>query len=103
MPRLRLRPSARDDLSSIFRYIAEASGSRAVADRFVRSLRDQCVKLASLSVTLGRPRPELRAGIRSFPFRGYIIFFRYVDDVFEVVNIIEGHRDMDAFFDDQDS
>ena len=98
MPRLRLRPSARDDLSSIFRYIVEASGSRAVADRFVRSLRDQ-----SLSVTLGRPRPELRAGIRSFPFRGYIIFFRYVDDVFEVVNIIEGHRDMDAFFDDQDS
>jgi toxin ParE1/3/4 len=98
MRRLRLLPSARDDLSSIFWYLVEASGSRLIADRFVRSLRAQCVKLASLPVTLGRSRPELRAGLRSFPFRGYIIFFRYVDNVLEVVNIVEGHRDIDTLF-----
>ncbi|MNY77174.1 hypothetical protein D3C86_2169900 [compost metagenome] len=49
---------------------------------------------------MGRPRPELRPDIRSFAVRRYVIFFRYIDDVFEVVNILEGHRDIDRYFDD---
>jgi plasmid stabilization system protein ParE len=102
MTRLRLRPSAKKDLGSIFWYIVEANQDRSIAERFARSLRDQCAHLASLQGVLGRARPELRAGIRSFPYRGYMIFFRYVDDVFEVVNILEGHRDMDAFFGDRE-
>jgi len=37
------------------------------------------------------------------PFKGYVIFFRYLDDnVFEVVRIIEGHRDIPALFADDD-
>lgn len=27
-----------------------------------------------------------------------MIFFRYRDDMLEVVNILEGHRDIEAFF-----
>ena len=49
---------------------------------------------------LGRPRPELREDIRSFPYHRHVIFFRYVGDVLEVVNILEGHRDVEAFFED---
>jgi plasmid stabilization system protein ParE len=30
----------------------------------------------------------------------YVIFFRYVDDTFEVVNIIEGNRDIEALYRD---
>lgn len=51
-----------------------------------------------LSGTLGRARPELRPDIRSFAFGNYTIFFRYLDDRFEVVNVLEGHRDFDAHF-----
>jgi hypothetical protein len=29
-----------------------------------------------------------------------MIFFCYVDDRFEVVNMLEGHRDIMAYFDD---
>ncbi|WP_246780918.1 type II toxin-antitoxin system RelE/ParE family toxin [Rhizobium sp. BK602] len=47
---------------------------------------------------MGRARPELLPDVRSFAFHGYVIFFRYVDDVFEVVNIIEGHRDLESHF-----
>jgi plasmid stabilization system protein ParE len=47
---------------------------------------------------MGRPRPELRPDLRSFAFRGYIILFRYAGDTMEIVNIIEGHRDIDDFF-----
>jgi plasmid stabilization system protein ParE len=65
--------SARRDLVEILEYITRQSGSVAVGRRFVDRLRRQCAKLAALSGTLGRARPELRPDIRSFPFKGYVI------------------------------
>jgi toxin ParE1/3/4 len=47
---------------------------------------------------MGRPRPELRPDLRSHPFKSYVIFFRYLEDTLEIVNILEGHRDIDTFF-----
>jgi molybdate transport system substrate-binding protein len=43
---------------------------------------------------MGRLRPELSAGLRSHPYGSYMIYFRYVGDVLEVVNILEGHKDV---------
>jgi toxin ParE1/3/4 len=100
--RLRLLQSAEDDLLNILDYITEANRDATIARRFAGDLRAQCGKLASLPGVLGRARPELAPGLRSFPFRKYVIFFRYMDDVLEVVNILEGHRDMGAFFAPQD-
>jgi plasmid stabilization system protein ParE len=93
--------SVRHDLLVILTSIADASGSVSVAQAFVRELRAKCHKLASFSATIGRARPELRADIRSFPYKNHVIFFRYVGDRFEVVNILEGHRDIEAFFSEQ--
>jgi plasmid stabilization system protein ParE len=98
--RLILLDSALADFTSIFDYIARESGSRIIGRGFVTRLHNQCKKLASLPGTLGRPRPELRPDIRSFAFKGYLIFFRYADDTFEVVNVMEGHRDIVAHFRD---
>ena len=92
--------SVQDDLVRILTYIARASGSLSVAQRFVRELREYCHKLAGLPGTMGRARPEIRPDLRSAPYKNYVIFFRYVDDRFEVVNILEGHRDVIAYFDD---
>jgi toxin ParE1/3/4 len=92
--------SALADFTEIFAYIARESGSRVIGRRFVDRLREQCMKLASLSGTLGRARPELRPDIRSFAFQNYIIFFRYADDRFEVVNVLEGHCDIITYFRD---
>ena len=78
MRRLRILPSAKADLIEILDYVARESGSLGTGQRFVAALRAQCRRLAELPGTLGRPRPELRPDIRSFPFRGYVIFFRYV-------------------------
>ena len=93
--------SVQADLVRILSYIARMSGSVTVAQRFVWELRDYCHHLASLPGTLGRARPELRPDLRSVPYKNYVIFFRYVDDHFEVVNILEGHRDIIAYFDDE--
>ncbi|OOG76293.1 plasmid stabilization protein [Sinorhizobium sp. A49] len=91
-------PSALTDLVDILEYITRQSGSLVAGRRFVGELRQKCRTLAGLPGTIGRSRPELRADIRSSAFKGYVIFFRYVDERFEVVNIIEGHRDIDELF-----
>nr|WP_255699807.1 type II toxin-antitoxin system RelE/ParE family toxin [Jiella avicenniae] len=73
-------PSAQADLVRILTYVTHESGSLPIGRRFVDVLRRKCADLAGLPGMLGTPRPELRPDIRSFPFRGYVIFFRYVDD-----------------------
>ena len=98
MRRATFLASVRVDLLAILTYIADESGSVAVGEAFVQRLRAKCHKLAALQSTIGRALPELRAGIRSFPYMGYVIFFRYVGERFEVVNILEGHRDIESHF-----
>jgi plasmid stabilization system protein ParE len=92
--------SVRNDLVAILTHIARTSGSLSLAQRFVAELRRRCHELAALPGTLGRARPELGPDLRSMSHKGYVIFFRYADHRFEVVNILEGHRDIEAFFDD---
>lgn len=90
--------SARADLLAILRYITAESGSSATAERFTASLRAKCRQLAELPGQLGRPRPELLPDVRSFVHGGYVIFFRYQGDRLEIIDILEGHRDVDAHF-----
>jgi toxin ParE1/3/4 len=90
--------SARQDLIGILRYIAKASGSVAIGQNFTGLLRQKCRYLAELPGDMGRLRPELGPDIRSSAFRGYVIFFRLRDDLFEVINILEGHRDVESHF-----
>jgi toxin ParE1/3/4 len=90
--------SATRDLIDILDYITRESRSVSIGSRFVTLLRQQCLKLASLPGTLGRPRPELRPDLRSFAFKGYVILFLYKNDTFEVVTVLEGHRDIVACF-----
>ena len=47
---------------------------------------------------LGQARPDLLPGVRSFSQGNYLIFFRYEENRLEVVNVIEGHRDIAAHF-----
>jgi toxin ParE1/3/4 len=96
MPKLVILESAAADLGEIQDYIAADNPTRAVS--FRRELVQHCKKLAGLPGTHGRARPELRTDLRSVVYRGYVILFRYTRDRFEVLNIIEGHRDIDALF-----
>lgn len=97
MRRLVYLAAAQRDLVAILDYVTRESGSAAVGLGFAERLQARCAKLASLSGALGRARPELRPDLRSSAFGSYVIF-RYRDDMLEVVNILEGHRDIDAFF-----
>ena len=96
--RLVLLDQAKEDLANVAAYIAEKSQSRHVGQNFAQRLLDKCKELASIKGTIGVERPELRENLRSHPFGSYIIFFMYNDNHFEVVTIIEGHRDIKAIF-----
>lgn len=101
MATLRFSTAARDDLASISEYIAESSGSRTTAERFAGELRQKCRDLAAAPIMMGRPRRELRPDLRSHPIGNYVIFFRYVGDALEIVNVLAASRDIEAFFGDE--
>ncbi|PSJ58433.1 type II toxin-antitoxin system RelE/ParE family toxin [Mesorhizobium ephedrae] len=98
MARLRYTDAARADIADITLYIARETGSRRVAENFREQIHQKCRHLATLPGSMGRPRPELRADLRSVAFKNYVIFFRYRDDVFEVVDVMAGHRDIEDYF-----
>lgn len=98
MPALRFTDAALDDIIAIASYVADVSGNVSMGQRFADQLFDKCEQLASLPGTMGRARPELRDEMRSAAYKSYVIFFRYDGDVFEVVNVLEGHRDIDALY-----
>jgi len=99
MPRLVFSTAAREDLAEIEAHIEEASGSSETAQDFVEQIIRKCGRLADFETKVGRPRPELLPDLRSFPFRNYVIFFRYASDTFYVINVLHGARDIDALFD----
>ncbi|QMW23515.1 type II toxin-antitoxin system RelE/ParE family toxin [Sandaracinobacteroides saxicola] len=103
MRRLSYLRSAQRDIAIIQRFIARESGYPLTARAFVASLQDRCRKLAELPGTLGQARPELGPDIRSIVHKGYLIFFRYRQDVLQIINIIEGHRDVQALFGEEAS
>ncbi|WP_020177565.1 type II toxin-antitoxin system RelE/ParE family toxin [Methylopila sp. M107] len=100
MRRLVYADQAQDSLDDIAEYVFRERGERA-AEQLTDLLREKCRSLAGLPGMLGRARPEFRPDLRSFALGNYVIFFRYVDDVFEVVDVLDGRRDLDRYFSDE--
>jgi toxin ParE1/3/4 len=96
--RLVFLQGARANIRDISDFVTEASGSEDVAESFVAHLVERCQRLASLPGLLGTPRFDLRADVRSTPHGSYVIFFRYVDDSLEIVNVLHGGRDLPNYF-----
>jgi toxin ParE1/3/4 len=98
MPSLEFSAPALRDLAEIELRVEEASASTEVAQKFVTQLVEKCKRLARFETRIGRARQELLPDLRSYPYRNYVIFFRYVGDSFYVVNILHGARDIGAYF-----
>lgn len=96
---LRILDTADDDLQDIAFDIDERSGMDGVAAAFIGKLVGQCQRLALLDGVLGTDRSDLRPGLRSTPHGNYIIFFRYTDEAFEIVNVLRASRDITRFYD----
>ncbi len=44
---------------------------------------------------LGVSREDLAPGLRSFPVKSYLIFYRPVEDGIEIVRVLHGRRDVE--------
>ncbi len=102
MRRLQYTDDADRNLVEIAIHIATESQSREVALQFTDRLRAKCRNLAALPGMLGTARPELREDIRSTPCQGYVIFFRYGEDIVEIVNVLHGSRDVARYFEERE-
>jgi toxin ParE1/3/4 len=97
---LRISPRATRDLIEIWNYIADNSITHA--DSFIDKLYT-AIKNLSHHPDSGRLRKELAPGIRSFPFGSYVIFYRSIPHVLEIVRVLHGGRDLETIFEEKDS
>jgi toxin ParE1/3/4 len=93
--RIVIAPEARDDLESLYDYIAGAA-SPAIALRFTDGILDRLALLADRP-GIGAPRDDLRPGLRTLAYRGRATIAFMVDDVEVVVlGVFYGGRDFES-------
>jgi toxin ParE1/3/4 len=92
----RISASAENDLEEIWAFIAQDSVD--AADHFIEFLIGKFPLLTDFP-RLGRARDELSPGLRSFPVKSYVIFYRDHGEVVEVVRVLSAARDIEALFD----
>ncbi len=93
--RVVLSAAARLDILGIYEYAAEDDFE--AIDRLVDELDTAMQRLGDWP-ELGRPRPELRAGLRSLPSGNYLIFYQLGSQAVEILRVVHGRRDVDALF-----
>jgi toxin ParE1/3/4 len=65
----------------------------------VAALQERARRLAE-APRLGKQRLDLQAGLRTIPFRNYIILYCIEDTAIRIERIIHGARDIEAIFDE---
>ena len=93
--RLHISNQAVEDLEVIWAYIADDSLVRA--DGFIDRLYSKCVELSELE-GVGRPREDLLPGLKSVPFKKYVIYFYRSENGVDIVRILHSARDIDELF-----
>jgi toxin ParE1/3/4 len=84
------------ELRAVRRWIA-ADGGAAVADQMIERLLT-AARLLAERPKIGRERPEVSPGLRSFVAWPYVIFYRPLAQGARVVRVIHGHQDLDRAF-----
>jgi toxin ParE1/3/4 len=91
MATLIISPTARQDLSDIFDYIAR--DKPIAAANWVETIEQKC-RLIATTPEFGDKRAEYGIDIRSSVVGRYVVFFRPIRDGIEVLRVIPGDRDI---------
>ncbi len=89
----RLSALAERDLDEIWSYVAE-DARPTTADRLIDAIIDRFDLLVE-QPRMGRARPEFGPGVRSFPVKGYVVYYRHEDELL-VARVLHGRRDQAA-------
>ena len=93
--KLRFRNEALRDLEEIGDYIAADNPLRAVS--FVAELRAHCERLLP-NPRIHPVRRSLPGNVRIAPHGSYLIIYREIEDVLEIVRIFHGARNIEELF-----
>jgi len=90
------RPTALEDLQSIYAYVLEASQDTVTAKRYTDRIFDKCNKIGL--APHGYPeRNDLAGGIRLVPFESSAVILNLIEDeTVCITNIFAGGRDYEA-------
>ncbi|QDS90799.1 Plasmid stabilization system protein [Rosistilla ulvae] len=91
MATLVVSPSAQQDLTDIFDYIAR--DKPVAAAMWIEKVEQKCRRIAA-TPDVGEARPEYGSDIRSSIIGRYVIFHRTIVGGIEVVRVIAGDRDI---------
>lgn len=80
------------DLRGLRKWIAQSSGA-ARADAYVDRILQPAALLAA-NPRMGRERPEISPGLRSFVVHPYILFYRPLADGVRISRVVHGHREI---------
>jgi toxin ParE1/3/4 len=93
-------PEAEADALDIWQHIADQDSARA-ADRVIARIYDECRKVGEMP-GMGHYREDLLD--RRHRFHGvwsYLVVYRWEKKPIQVIAIVHGARDLDAFLDDR--
>jgi toxin ParE1/3/4 len=91
-PAVRITPRAANDLRDIARYTFRIWG-RKQRDAYLRAIDGRFAWLAQ-SPELGKPRPDIKDGYRSYPEGSHIIYYLVREGGIDIVGVL--HRRMDT-------
>lgn len=95
MSSYRYSSEANADIEEIAFYIFDLNPT--AANHFLDALDETCQRLA-VNPEIGRRRPELGEGLRSFCVGNYIIFYTISKEAIEIARVIYGGRDLPRIF-----
>jgi len=89
---------AEADLDEIWFYIAKESSSTEIADRFIDTLTDRFLRLASFP-HLGRSRDDdFGPGCRSLAVGEWVIVYCVENEDLLILRVVHGRRDLETLF-----
>lgn len=91
MADLRFTRDANADLRAILNYSVSEWGQTTASD-YVRRLHHSCRRLADRPES-GRPRPDLREGLRSLTVASHIIFYRIDPAAIIILRVLHARQD----------
>jgi toxin ParE1/3/4 len=89
---MRWAAAAERDIRAIWSYYA-ADASTNIADQVVDRIRARAATLDTLPLS-GRPREDVRPGLRSVLAHPYVVFYRIVENDVEVVRVLHQRRNL---------
>lgn len=95
MPQVVRTDQAEDDLFDILVRLGRSNP--AAANRFSAEFTRTCDLLAQFPL-MGTACDELQVGLRSFPVRRYVVFYRPINGGIEVIRVLHGARHFPNFF-----